>query len=84
MRKNMDFQECESMRKKWKISGDHSKFDWKSRGSTSKKSISSTGRGVKIFFMEKPNVSAIIFNKSSIMFVIFSSGSDIYYITYGP
>ena len=34
----MDFQGINA--KKWKVSGDHYKFDWKSRGSTSKKSIS--------------------------------------------
>ena len=34
--------------KKWKIPGGHDKIDWKSRGSTSKKLISST-RGVQSY-----------------------------------
>ena len=38
------------MQKKWKISeGGHGKFDWKSRKSTSKESISSTRGGYNFF-----------------------------------
>ena len=54
-----------SMQKKWKIQfqGGHGKFDWKSRGSTSKNSISSTGGGT-FFFLESALLK--LFIKSNI------------------
>ena len=45
----MDFQGG-SMQKNGKLQGGHGKFDWKSRGSTSKKLISLTGGGIELFF----------------------------------
>ena len=40
--------------KNGKFQGGHDKFDWKSRESTTKKSISSTGGGAGAFFWKSP------------------------------